>query len=120
MIRNLICIRCPLGCPLEVALSGSEVLSVTGNECPRGIDYAIVECTAPTRMVTTTVPVTGAEIHRLPVRTRGDIPKDKIMACMQALRGISVKAPIHIGDIVLANIADTGVDIIATRNAVCI
>ena len=113
--RSLICIRCPLGCPLEIEINGSELLSVSGNECPLGADYAMVECTAPMRMLTTTVPITGADIHRLPVRTHGDIPKDKIMACIEALRGIVVSAPVNPGDVVLADVAGTGVDIIATR-----
>ena len=115
MIRSLICIRCPLGCPLEVEISGDELFSVSGNECPLGADYALIECTAPMRMLTTTVPVTGSDIRRLPVRTCRDIPKDKIMACIEALRGITVSAPVDPGDVVLTNIAGTGVDIIATR-----
>ena len=113
--RSLTCIRCPLGCPLEIELNGSDLISVSGNECPLGANYAMVECTAPTRMVTTTVRVTGANIHRLPVRTRGNIPKDKIMACIESLRGVSVRAPVNPGDVVLADVAGTGVDIIATR-----
>jgi len=116
MIENIVCTRCPIGCRLEVELNGSEVLSVSGNECPRGVGYAKVECTAPTRMVTTTVGVTGGDIRRLPVRTRSDIPKAKIIACMEALRGLTVSAPVNLGDVILANAADTGVDIIATRN----
>jgi len=115
MTQNIVCIRCPLGCRLEVELNGSEVLDVNGNECLRGVDYAKVECTAPTRTLTTTVGITGGDIRRLPVRTRGDIPKSKIIDCIEALRGLTVSAPVNMGDVILADAADTGIDIIATR-----
>ena len=115
MTKNLTCISCPLGCSLEVELSGDIILRVSGHECPRGHDYAIVECTAPMRMVTTTVPITGGSVQLLPVRTRHGIPKDKIMACIEALRGVVVDAPVDIGDVILADAAGCGVDIIATR-----
>ena len=116
MTRNLVCIRCPLGCPLKVELEGSEVVSVTGQSCPRGTDYAKVECVAPTRTITSTVRISGGDIAMLPVRTATDIPKSKIMACMQAIHGLRVDAPIAIGDVILDNIAGTGVNLVATRN----
>ena len=50
------------------------------------------------------------------VKTKEDIPKDKIFECVRALKGIQVSAPVHIGDIILKNVADTGVDIVATKN----
>ena len=57
--RELICIGCPMGCPLTVTLDGGAVVTVQGNTCPRGDAYARREVTAPTRIVTTTVRVTG-------------------------------------------------------------
>ena len=38
---------------------------VTGNGCPRGAIYGKKECTHPTRVVTSTVKIVGAEIERL-------------------------------------------------------
>ena len=38
--KKLTCIVCPMGCPLEVTLEGGNILSVTGNTCPRGEKYA--------------------------------------------------------------------------------
>ena len=49
--KNLICICCPLGCPLTVTLENGEVVSVTGNTCPRGAAYGRREVTNPTRIV---------------------------------------------------------------------
>ena len=55
--RDLICIGCPLGCPLVVETDGVEVASVTGNTCKRGDAYARKEVTNPTRIVTSSVKV---------------------------------------------------------------
>ncbi len=50
------------------------------------------------------------------VKTKEDIPKEKIFDCVKALKGVTVKAPVHIGDVILADVAGTGVDVVA-RNA---
>lgn len=115
--RELICIGCPMGCPLTVEMSGTEVVSVTGNTCPRGDAYARKEVTNPTRIVTSTVKVEGGKVDMVSVKTKEDIPKGKIFECVKALKGVTVKAPVHIGDVILKDVAGTGVDIIATKNA---
>ena len=113
--RNLICIGCPMGCPLTVQLQEKEVISVTGNTCLKGAEYARKEVTNPTRIVTTTVRVKGGTEGMLPVKTKTDIPKGSIFDCIRALKNVEVEAPVHIGDIILANVAETGVDIIAAK-----
>lgn len=115
--RELICIGCPMGCPVMVEMDGREIVSVSGNTCPRGDAYARKEVTNPTRIVTSTVKVEGGLVEMISVKTKEDIPKDKIFDCMRALKGITVKAPVHIGDVILADAAGTGVDVVATRNA---
>ena len=115
--RELICIGCPMGCPLTVEMNGTEVVSVTGNTCPRGDAYARKEVTNPTRIVTSTVKVEGGKVDMVSVKTKEDIPKGKIFECVKALKGITVEAPVHIGDVILKDVAGTGVDIIATKNA---
>ena len=114
--RKLTCIGCPMGCPLTVVMNGEEVVSVTGNTCKRGAVYARKEVTNPTRIVTSTVRVSGGSIDMVSVKTKEDIPKGKIFECVKALKGITVPAPVHIGDVILRNAADTGVDIVATKN----
>lgn len=116
--RKMICIVCPMGCHLEVGedrTSGSGYI-VEGANCTRGKLYGMKELTNPTRLLTSTVKIKGAQLPRLPVRTREEISKDKIIACMKVLNTIEVKGPIIMGDIILANILDTGVDIIASRD----
>ena len=114
--RNLICIGCPMGCPLVVTMDHGEVASVEGNTCKRGTVYGKKEVTNPTRIVTSTVRVTGGSIPMVSVKTREDIPKEKIFDCVKALKEIEVAAPVNIGDVVLRDVAGTGVDVVATKN----
>lgn len=114
--RTLTCIGCPLGCAVTVELDNGEIIRVTGNTCKRGDDYARKEVTHPMRVVTSTIRVTGGELPVVSVKTEQDIPKEKIMDIMNSLADISVPAPVHIGDIILENVAQTGVNIIATKD----
>ena len=115
-IRNLTCIGCPMGCPLTVKLEDTEVISIEGNSCKRGAVYGKKEVTNPTRIVTTTVRVSGGTEPVVSVKTKEEIPKDKIFACVRAMKEITVPAPVHIGDVILRDVAHTGVDMIATKN----
>lgn len=117
-IRNLTCIGCPMGCPLTVKTDNGEVLSVEGNTCKKGAIYGKKEVTAPTRIVTTTVRVSGGTENMVSVKTASDISKGKIFDCIHALKDLTVPAPIHIGDVILHDVAGTGVNIIATKNIV--
>ena len=114
--RNLTCIGCPMGCPLTVKIENGTVLSVEGNTCKRGAIYGKKEVTDPTRIVTTTVHVSGGVENMVSVKTQSDIPKDKIFDCIHALKNITVSAPVHIGDVILKDVAHTGVAFIATKN----
>ncbi len=114
--RELTCICCPLGCALTVEMEGGVVKGVTGNGCKQGAEYGPKEVTNPTRIVTSSVMVKGGTERCVSVKTASDIPKGKIFECLKARKGISVKAPVHIGDVILTKVAGTGVDIIATKN----
>ena len=114
--KDLTCICCPLGCQITVELENGEVISVIGNTCKRGDDYARKEVTSPTRIVTSTVKVTGGKSSMVSVKTKSDIPKEKIFECVKVLKVVEVQAPIAIGDVVLSNVAGTGVDIVATKD----
>ena len=82
--KELICIGCPLGCNLTVEMDGVQVISVSGNTCKRGDDYARKELTDPRRIVTSTVPVMGGNLPVVSVKTASDIPKGKIRECRMA------------------------------------
>ena len=113
---KLTCIACPMGCPLSVEMDGDKVVSVTGNTCPRGKVYGEKEVTNPTRIVTSTVKVSGGESVMVSVKTKNDIPKGKIFDVVKALKDVEIPAPVKIGDVVIADVAGTGDDIVATKN----
>ena len=115
-IKNFICINCPLGCPLTVEVENGQVVKVSGNTCKRGETYAVKEITASARTVTSTVRVKGGERPVVAVRTKTDISKDKIFACMEAINKAEITAPVKIGDVVIADVCGTGVDVVATAN----
>ena len=115
-IRELICIGCPMGCPLTVTMENGEVLSVTGNTCPNGDKYARKEVTDPRRTVTSTVKIKDGVLKVVSVKTKTDIPKNKIFDCMKEIDKINICAPVSIGDVVIKNVCETGVDVIVTKN----
>ena len=115
-VRNLTCINCPMGCALTVEMNGDEVVNISGNTCKRGEVYAQKEVTNPTRIVTSTVRVMGGKADMVSVKTREDIPKEKLFDCVRSLKNVEVQAPIRIGDVIVSNIANTGIDVIATKN----
>lgn len=114
--RELTCIGCPLGCSITVTMNDTDIVSVTGNTCPRGDADARKEVTNPTRIVTSTVRVQGGVSPMVNVKTASDIPKSKIFDCANALRDVVITAPVKIGDVVLSDVAGTGVDVIAAKN----
>ena len=111
---DLTCIRCPMGCRMKAAVENGAVVSVTGNTCRRGKEYAATEAVAPVRTVTSTVLALNGVRPVVAVKTVPEVPKDRIFAVMDAIRRVSVRAPVHIGDVVLRNAAGTGADIVAT------
>lgn len=110
------CICCPMGCQLTVSCENATNISVSGNSCARGVSYGQKEMTNPTRTVTTTVKVACGKERMLPVKTASDIPKEKIFDCLEALKNIEVEAPVKIGDVIVQNVTNCGVDIVATNN----
>ena len=116
MEQTITCINCPVGCRMTVQLSESgEVLSVSGNTCPRGDKYARQECTQPLRMITAVIPADGSGAP-LSVKTASPVPKSMISAVMEELSRVRVAAPVRTGDVILPDVLNTGVDVIATRD----
>ena len=114
MKRELTCIVCPIGCQLSVTLENGVVTEVTGNTCPRGKQYAIHECTNPVRTITTTARTADGGV--IPVKTAQPIPKELMFDCMQEINKATVTLPAHIGDVVIKNLLNTGVDVVVTAN----
>lgn len=116
MKKSLVCVSCPLGCPIEVEMENGEVISVTGNTCKRGELYARTEMTHPVRSLTSTVKVEGGVHPVVPVKSASPVPKEKMLDCMKVINSVTVKAPVKIGDVVITDILGTGVNIVATNN----
>ncbi len=114
MEQLITCINCPVGCRMTVNVENGQVVSVTGNSCKRGVTYATQESVAPMRMVTAVVPVAD---RRTPVsvKTKSPVPKGAIRDCMTAIMAQRLKPPIRLGDVLIENVCDTGVDVIATK-----
>ena len=112
MKRDMICIICPRGCSLCADIQGDTV-TVTGNACPKGQEYAINECTNPVRTVTATVRVCNRHNTMASVKTLTPVAKDKMMEVMNVLRQTQIQAPAKIGDVVLADVC--GASIVITK-----
>lgn len=112
---EITCINCPQGCRMNVTLQNGEVVRVEGNNCKRGELYARQESIAPMRMVTAVIPLKNRKMP-VSVKTKTPIPKEKIFDCMKVLAETTAQAPVVIGQVLVNNVCETGVDIIATRN----
>lgn len=116
-ITHYLCIECPLGCRLEVEEDAAgSIVEVRGFSCRKGKVFAEREHTDPRRMVTATVAVRGGLWPRLPVRTTATVPKDRVWDVVNLLRPISLECPVVMGDVIVADIAGTGVDVVASRD----
>ena len=114
--RQLTCIVCPRGCSLVAELSDSgEVVSVSGNICPRGKTYAINECTNPMRTVTSTVRCEGGAV--VAVKTAANVPKSRVFDVMDAINSTTAPNTVRIGDVIVADVCGLGVDVVATSNS---
>ncbi len=115
-IKEFTCIRCPIGCQLRAEIENGAVVSVTGNQCKRGVEYAMSEAVHPVRTVTSTVRAVGGVRPVVAVKTVPEVPKERIFEVMAAIRSLTVSAPVRIGDVLLKNAAGTGSDIVAAAN----
>ncbi len=114
MTRELTCIGCPMGCELTVEVENGLAVSVSGNTCKIGENYARTEISAPVRTVTTTA--LTADGVPVPVKTVGNIPKEKIFEVVGQIKRTTVALPVKLGDIILEDAAGTGVAVAATKS----
>ena len=116
-IINKKCKVCPVGCNLKITIDKSNPLSykVEGNTCGRGADYGIKEILEPSRVITSRVILKNGPMSRLPVKTNGIVPENLVDQCMEIIKTTVVSAPVNTGDIIIENILNTGVDLVAAR-----
>ncbi len=112
-MSSVICVRCPRSCLIRILVEEGSMKSAEGYGCHLGLEYAMEEAANPKRTVCSTVRVVGGRYPRLPVRTSEPVPKSKIREVVDTLRGVAVKAPVRRGEVIVRNVAGTGVDVIA-------
>ena len=93
-----------------------EVTNIDGYKCKVGKRYAMEEYMNPVRILTATVLTQGSSQALLPVRTAAPIPKGKLVEGMHVLAKARVKPPVATGGVVISNLLDTGVDVVATSD----
>ena len=104
IVKKMNCIVCPRGCPLEVTIDAAtnEITSIKGNSCPRGANYAKQEHIEPFRVFSTSLPVEGGVLQRVPVKLTKPVPRSQIMEVMQKIHAAEpVKAPIKFGQVLM-------------------
>jgi CxxC motif-containing protein len=114
-IKEIYCVTCPKGCKLSVTMNGSQIIDVE-HGCKRGKDYAHEELINPKRMVATSVQVDGGQHPLVAVYTSVPISKTLIRPLLDVLRGVHVTAPVKMGQILVENVLDSGVNVVASRS----
>ena len=114
-MKELTCIVCPNGCRILAGMRNGQFV-FSGNRCARGLEFAGTELTAPMRSITTTVRTVFHDLPVLPVRTKGEVPKEMIPAIIRELAKVLISEKIGIGETIAANILGSGVDVVATSN----
>lgn len=116
-MQQITCLNCPLRCSIEVKHDESAILAVEGNNCERGYKYAIELINLPYRNLVTYVKVKNSTARSVQVTTTQPVPCDKIQDLEEMLAGITLVAPVKKQDIVLTNVLNTGIDIMAISQA---
>ena len=112
---EVICLVCPLACTITLTVKGEDIVDIAGLQCKKGKEYALQEYKSPQRVLTATVKTTDKTKPLLPVRTTTPIPKKLLIPCMRILAQRKIDSSVKIGQVIVENIMDTGVDVVATR-----
>ena len=113
--KKITCIICPIGCKINVKTDGSFCEILSGNKCKRGVEYARYETLDPKRMLTTSVLVNNGDWPLVSVKSSKPVPKDKIFSILKEIQKTKIDAPITMGQIIINNVANTGINIVATK-----
>ena len=114
MEKEITCIVCPIGCKIMVSQEGDQV-TVDGNKCRRGQEYARSEALDPRRVTTTSVLVKNGEWPLVSVKTTKPVPKKLVFQVLDEIRKQYVAAPVICGQVLLENVCKTGIDVVATK-----
>jgi CxxC motif-containing protein len=111
----IVCIGCPLGCRAALTIDHQgDVVKVIGCQCKEGRQYVFEEYRNPVRIFTTTVLTEKSSRALLPVRTNGPILKSRLKEATLALVRVKAKPLVRVGQVILPNLLNSGVDVVAT------
>ena len=113
--KKITCIICPIGCKIIVKTDGSSFEVLSGNKCKRGVEYARSEALDPRRMLTTSVFVNNGNWPLVSVKSSKPVPKEKIFSVLNEIKKTKIAAPVKAGQTIIKNVANTSIDIIATK-----
>lgn len=113
--KKITCIVCPISCKILVRTDGKQFEVLNGNKCKRGIEYSKNEALNPRRMLTSSVFVKNGEWPLVSVKSSSAVPKEKIFSILKEIKKKTVIAPIKSGHIIIKNVTNTGIDILATK-----
>jgi CxxC motif-containing protein len=114
--KGITCIVCPIGCKILIKTDGKKFELLDGNKCKQGIEYARSEALDPRRVLTSSVLVEGGVWSLVSVKTNEPIPKEKVFDVLKQIQRTKVIAPVKIGQIIIKNVANTGINVIATKS----
>ncbi len=115
-IHEVVCILCPVGCRIIVEIGDGDVVRIDNAGCERGKDYCLQEIRSPVRDFFTTIRVANGRTPLVSVRSTRPIPKSMLMPCAAELARRVIRAPVKLGDIIVENMMNLGVDIVATKD----
>ena len=115
VLDRLTCVLCPVGCELEVRKDEAGELEVRGTQCDKGVPFAVEEILHPRRNLATSVPIMGTVSKMVSVRLSGPVPREMIFPILAEIARLRPEAPISRGQVLIADVLGTGVDVIATR-----
>ncbi len=116
LVDRLTCVLCPVGCELEVRGDRAGELEVSGNQCDKGVPFAVEEILRPKRNLATSVPVMGTPARMVSVRLSGPVPREMLFAVLAEIGKLRPEAPVRRGQVLIADVLATGVDVVATRS----
>jgi len=118
VLDRLTCVLCPVGCELEVRQDEAGEIDVQGNQCDKGVPFAVEEILHPKRNLATSVPVRGTAAKMVSVRLSGPVPREKLFPILAEIARLRPEAPVRRGQVLIADVLGTGADVIATRTVV--
>ena len=66
-------------------------------------------------ILTTTVKITSETSKLLPVKTDKPISDEKLKKAMKRISKLQLKAPILVGDVILRNFTEKGINLVSTK-----